>query len=518
MASVLASRHLPLPVPQRRQSTPVMGHSSQQQSASTELPSPISSIHQASKDPFCVRPPTRSFSHDVAPTAASSAMAEKRQKQLASQLQYLHQLDKMHRQRIRDIQLLHEQQQLFASPHHRLTRRHKTPGSTNRLYHDSGSPLQESFIHLQQSPQHKIPLSSSQINNQQQPAAGTFTPSAPAQPTAAQAAGAWSEEQEPPRPDHYVRRFQLAQRMLQIQQMIHTQRIQQLHHLHKLSKVQQNHQQQSIPELNVSKPSTPTTSSMPSSPTMTNNSTVVVLCHDNSEANNAQNENNISSPAEESRKTSSANGVMRITLPNIDTIRKQRRQRLKAQVRLRQAAAERALKAKADSAENTNEGGDSRSLVKEEAASAVNTLVGSATSGTLSDKTEEAIKSSPLLSLYAPYLTPPLTPAQLRQNSKKSSTSEDAALRLSDCSISRARLKTKAELAYKKQLVRQQSLQHHMIQDHTNRYRIYQAYCLLQRAREAQAMDELKAIELKRAQTRAWVESLRSQVDLEAPK
>ncbi|KAF9978342.1 hypothetical protein BGZ73_002725 [Actinomortierella ambigua] len=467
--------------------------------------------------------PTRSFSHDVTTTASStSTAAEQQQKrQLASQLQYLHELDQMHRQRIRDIQRLHEQQQLFTSPHHRHSRHYK-PAAPSRPYHDVGSASHETYSQqqhqqYQQQHAHGPPPSSPQAtagSKGQGMVAQPITPQ-PNMPRAEVSAAAWSNEQHAPRPDHYVRRFQLAQRMLQIQQILHTQRIQQLHFMHKLSKVQQQqNQQQSVPELVVS---TPTLPSSPSSPTATNTSTVVALPQCKSKGDLFQDKRGSQGiPTVETRRVSSVPDISRISLPNVDTIRKQRRQRLKAQARLRQAAAERSLKAAgaATEVDVKNDGSDAHSTVKEETISTGNTLVGSVTSGALSDKGDEAVKLASFSSVYTPTLTLPLASAQQRQINK----SGDAALRLSDCSISRARLKTKAELAYKKQLVRQQTLQHHMIQDHTNRYRIYQAYCLLQRAREAQAMDELKVIELKQVQTRAWVESLRSQADMEVPK
>ncbi|KAG0250657.1 hypothetical protein DFQ27_009279 [Actinomortierella ambigua] len=434
----------------------------------------------------------------------------------------------MHRQRIRDIQRLHEQQQLFASPHHRLTRRHKPAASVSRPYHDVGFPshnLSHSQLHQQQFQQqqqqqqaHGPPSLSSSHNIQAlegNKAQGLVAQPATPQPNVARAgvaAAAWSDEQHPPRQDHYVRRFQLAQRMLQIQQMLHTQRIQQLHFMHKLSKVQQpqqqlqqQHQQNPVPELMIS---TPTIPSSPSSPTATNASTVVVLPQDKPKVSLSQEPCSSPNIPVGTKKASSMAEIARISLPHVDTIRKQRRQRLKAQARLRQAAAERSLKTTTTTAVDVkNDGSDAHSTVKEDATSAGNTLVGSVTSGALSDRGDEAACTTKL--------TLPLSSAQHVRQINKSS---DAALRLSDCSISHARLKTKAELAYKKQLVRQQSLQHHMIQDHTNRYRIYQAYCLMQRAREAQAMDELKVIELKQVQTRAWVESLRCQVELEVPK
>ncbi|KAF9428348.1 hypothetical protein BGZ94_002689 [Podila epigama] len=78
--------------------------------------------------------------------------------------------------------------------------------------------------------------------------------------------------------------------------------------------------------------------------------------------------------------------------------------------------------------------------------------------------------------------------------------------------------RTRADLHYKCQLRHNMALQQHLIQDHTNRYRIYQAFCLLQRAREAQALDELQTMRKKQHQTLAWVQALRQAPELEIPQ
>ncbi|KAG0341715.1 hypothetical protein BG000_008276 [Podila horticola] len=78
--------------------------------------------------------------------------------------------------------------------------------------------------------------------------------------------------------------------------------------------------------------------------------------------------------------------------------------------------------------------------------------------------------------------------------------------------------RSRADLHYKRQMRHNMALQQHMIQDHTNRYRIYQAFCLLQRAREAQALDELQIQRKKQQQTLAWVQALRQASELEIPQ
>lgn len=78
--------------------------------------------------------------------------------------------------------------------------------------------------------------------------------------------------------------------------------------------------------------------------------------------------------------------------------------------------------------------------------------------------------------------------------------------------------RSRADLHYKRQMRHNMALQQHMIQDHTNRYRIYQAFCLLQRAREAQALDELQTQRKKQQQTLAWVQALRQASEMEIPQ
>ncbi|KAK3822556.1 MAG: hypothetical protein J3R72DRAFT_458994 [Linnemannia gamsii] len=79
--------------------------------------------------------------------------------------------------------------------------------------------------------------------------------------------------------------------------------------------------------------------------------------------------------------------------------------------------------------------------------------------------------------------------------------------------------RSKADLQYRRQLRLRLAIQQHLIQDHTHRYRLFQAYCLLQRAQAAQAMEEAQTHRQRQLHTVAWVQALRysqstSQLDI----
>ncbi|KAF9091612.1 hypothetical protein BGX29_010869 [Mortierella sp. GBA35] len=69
--------------------------------------------------------------------------------------------------------------------------------------------------------------------------------------------------------------------------------------------------------------------------------------------------------------------------------------------------------------------------------------------------------------------------------------------------------RSKADLQYRRQLRHRLVIQQHLIQDHTHRYRLFQAFCLLQRAQAAQAMEEVQTQRQRQLHTVAWVQSLR---------
>ncbi|KAG0037418.1 hypothetical protein BGZ82_002559 [Podila clonocystis] len=104
------------------------------------------------------------------------------------------------------------------------------------------------------------------------------------------------------------------------------------------------------------------------------------------------------------------------------------------------------------------------------------------------------------------------------QNNNTSSFAKQIQASVWTSSITSIVPRSRADLQYKRQMRHNMALQQHMIQDHTNRYRIYQAFCLLQRAREAQALDELQTQRKKQQQTLAWVQALRQASELEIPQ
>ncbi|KAF9904066.1 hypothetical protein EC991_003099 [Linnemannia zychae] len=79
--------------------------------------------------------------------------------------------------------------------------------------------------------------------------------------------------------------------------------------------------------------------------------------------------------------------------------------------------------------------------------------------------------------------------------------------------------RSKADLQYRRQLRHRLAIQQHQIQGHTHRYRLFQAFCLLQRAQAAQAMEDAQSHRQRQLHTMAWVQALRhsqstSQLDI----
>ncbi|KAF9114033.1 hypothetical protein BGX27_000301 [Mortierella sp. AM989] len=270
-------------------------------------------------------------------------------------------------------------------------------------------------------------------------------------------------QQHQPQPFHVVKRFQLAQRMLQMQKLYHAQQIQKIQYLQKISQLQglpsspnqaemapvqgvEGVTEEDIVKLEID----PNTIHIPvraaSRPRL-----------DLQEILGTSGDTSLLSPS------NSIQELARIVLPSPDHIRKLRRQRLKYQARLRQAAAE----SKAKSLRNCT-------------------------------------------TQVAQLISTPASPT--RENAKQVRAS------VWTSSTTSVVPRSLADLEYKRQLRHSMALQQHMIQDHTHRYRIFQAFCLLQRAREAQALDEVQAQKRKQLQTLAWVEALRKSKELEIPQ
>ncbi|KAG0254809.1 hypothetical protein BG011_005515 [Mortierella polycephala] len=162
--------------------------------------------------------------------------------------------------------------------------------------------------------------------------------------------------------------------------------------------------------------------------------------------------------------------LARIALPSLDQIRKRRHHRFKCQARLRQPTA-----------------------------TAVTTIRGSRPVGN-KDRTPV-----PLLPLTATGIGSSAMSEQIPAAARSYSTTSFVP-------------RPKAETAYKYQLCHRMAMQQQMVQEHTHRFRIFQAICLLQRARGAQVLDDLHTRKNRQLQTLAWVEALRQSKELEVPQ
>ncbi|KAF9359979.1 hypothetical protein BGX26_010907 [Mortierella sp. AD094] len=324
----------------------------------------------------------------------SPESAQQHYQHLASQLEYYRQLQIMHCQRVRDVELLHQQQQQL--------------------------------------------------------------------------------QQQQPQPFHVIKRFQIAQRMLQMQKLYHAQQIQKIQYLQKISRLQglpsnsnqsemapvqtaDNLTEEDIVRLEID----PNTIHIPvrtaSRPRL-----------DLQEILGTARDALLPSPT-----NSGIQELARIVLPSPDQIRKLRRHRLKHQARLRQSISE----------------------------SKAKSLRSRITTDAIESTQATHLKSTPASSSFEGVQLAKQVQATVWTSSTTSVVPRST-----------------ADLQYRRQLRHSMALQQHMIQDHTHRYRIFQAFCLLQRAREAQALDEVQAQKRKQLQTLAWVEALRKSKELEIPQ
>ncbi|KAF9436686.1 hypothetical protein BGZ76_003220 [Entomortierella beljakovae] len=269
--------------------------------------------------------------------------------------------------------------------------------------------------------------------------------------------------QQQAQPLHVVKRFQLAQRMLQMQKIYHAQQIQKIQYLQKITRLQaqsfnnnNNHHQEIIPVDTTEGVTEEDIAKLEIDP-----NTIHIPARTPSRPRLDLHEILGSQSPPPSPNNDYLQELSRVVLPSSDQIRKLRRQRLKHQARLRQSMAE----AKAKSLRSPTQDN------KESAPSSEDDIL---------EKQDHAGVWTSSTTLVVPRST--------------------------------------AELQYKRQLRQSMALQQHMIQDHTHRYRIFQAFCLLQRAREAQALDEVQIQKRKQLQTLAWVEALRRSKELEVPQ
>ncbi|KAF8930943.1 hypothetical protein BGZ58_007933 [Dissophora ornata] len=339
----------------------------------------------------------------------SPELAQRHQQQLGLQLEYYRQLQIMHCQRVRDIELLHLQQQQL--------------------------------------------------------------------------------QQQQPQPVQVVKRFQLAQRMLQMQQIYHAQQIQRIQYLQKLNHLQRQNELEQTPPVEaqaIDSVSEEVIAKLEIDPN-TIHIPVRAASRPRLDMQEILGTQGSALPHPSTSGRSRVRELARIKLPSPDQIRTLRHQRLKHQARLRQAAA---AKSKAASharqqpctTDKIDSHGCDMSL--QPTCSEFNTTPTSSKLGTV----EEVQLTKQVQATVWTSSTTTVVPRSL------------------------------ADLQYKRQLRHSMALQQHMIQDHTHRYRIFQAFCLLQRAREAQALDELQTQKRRHLQTLAWVEALRQSKELEIPQ
>ncbi|KAG0199665.1 hypothetical protein BGX28_007102 [Mortierella sp. GBA30] len=341
---------------------------------------------------------------------------QRHQHQLASQLEYYRQLQIMHCQRLRDIELL-------------------------QLQHQQGRPLQHQYHHTL----------------------------------------------------HSVKRFHLAQRMLQAQTLHHARQIQRIQYLQKINSLQQQVQSPVSPTETTERPldmneqdlarleidtntiHIPTRTTAPSRLDLQQ-----ILGHTQGQPAYATSVG-AASPTQSPQGRSSHSELAKIVLPSSAHIRKQRQQRLKYQARLRQVAAATAatttaaVRAQCEHDVVVNNKG----LIKTDDVPNGDGAVSKATTTIVTRHERASVWTSSTTSIVP---------------------------------------RPKADVQYKRQLRHSMALQQHMIQEHTHRYRIFQAFCLLQRAREAQALDEIQTQKRRQLQTLAWVEALRQSKELEIPQ
>ncbi|KAF9145794.1 hypothetical protein BGX30_006850 [Mortierella sp. GBA39] len=377
------------------------------------------------------------------------------------------------------------------------------------------------------------------------------------------------QQQQDRPPSHAIQRGLLAQRMLQLQRLFQAQQIQKMQAMHKRGHAAVP--TSSAPALSPS--STPSFSPSPSpSSSYPSNGLLGIAAPESgfvqmsSESEQSRAEtglaqqqpeenrmtknhdpNTIHLPSTTSRpsptvkKASSVPELAQIVLPSLDQIRKQRQQRLKFQARLRQAASAAAAKTmavsspKATPKRTTADGVQGQSTMLMPASppaspSPYSTLTPNfstpapqqqhSPSFAITTTNTMTVTTAAPLSPVTPTMTTPkestfsssLSPSVPEQPVNLGVPKVQPAVWTSSTTSLVAR--SKADLAYRRQLRLQHAIQQHLIQDHTHRYRLFQAFCLLQRAQAAQAMDEVQTQRQRQLQTVAWVQALRQSQSL----
>ncbi|KAF9304256.1 hypothetical protein BGZ91_008959, partial [Linnemannia elongata] len=339
-------------------------------------------------------------------------------------------------------------------------------------------------------------------------------------------------------PSHAIQRGLLAQRMLQLQRLFQAQQIQRMQAMHKMGRatVLAGASSAQVPPPSSSPSSSPSPS--PSSFSFSSNGllgtaapeSASVQVSSESEQSRAEaglaqqqpEENKMTKihgpntihlpstttthPTPKHKKTSSVPELAQIVLPSPDQIRKQRQQRLKFQARLRQAASTAAKTLTVSSPKATSKG---------------TTAYGVQGQSTMLMPVSPPASPSPYSTSTPDFSTP--TPQQQHSPSFAITTTNSMTVTTAaplspvtptmptpkESTFSSSHSPSKADLAYRRQLRLQLAIQQHLIQDHTHRYRLFQAFCLLQRAQAAQAMEEVQTHRERQLHTVAWVQALR---------
>ncbi|KAF9149810.1 hypothetical protein BG015_008360, partial [Linnemannia schmuckeri] len=433
----------------------------------------------------------------LSPVLAHPQQQQQQQKQmpLTSQLDYYRQLQIMHCQRERDIEQLYRQHQIFQQHH--------------------------------------------QVQQHQQ------------------------QQQDRP-PSHAIQRGLLAQRMLQLQRLFQAQQIQRMQAMHKMGRASgvasssapvpsspwpsPSPSPSSSPSLSISNHGLPGTAALESGAQQQLSSE----SESRVETGLAQQQpeeidpNTIhlaattttATPSSASiKKTRSVPELTKIVLPSPNQIRKQRQQRLKYQARLRQAAS-------AASAAKTMTVSSSKVTPERTTAHGVqqSTMPVSPPASPSPYSISTSDFTTPIPQQHSPSFaitktnamtetTGPLSPVMPtmtttpKESSFLSSLSPSLPLPANDgvpkvqpaiwtSSTTSLVARSKADLQYRRQLRHRLAIQQHQIQDHTHQYRLFQAFCLLQRAQAAQAMEEVQTQRQRQLHTIAWVQALRQSQSL----
>ncbi|KAF9282804.1 hypothetical protein BGZ88_010846 [Linnemannia elongata] len=378
------------------------------------------------------------------------------------------------------------------------------------------------------------------------------------------------QQQQPDRPpSHAIQRGLLAQRMLQLQRLFQAQQIQRMQAMHKMGRatVPAGASSAQVPPPSSSPSSSPSPS--PSSFSFSSNGllgtaapeSASVQVSSESEQSRAEaglaqqqpeenkmtkihgpNTIHLSStttthPTPKHKKTSSVPELAQIVLPSPDQIRKQRQQRLKFQARLRQAASTAAKTLTVSSPKATSKGttaygvqGQSTMLMPVSPPASPSPYSTSTPDFSTSTPQQQhspsfAITTTNTMTVTTAAPLSPVTPTMPtpKESTFSSSHSPSVPLQLPAAnggvpkiqpavwtsSTTSLVARSKADLAYRRQLRLQLAIQQHLIQDHTHRYRLFQAFCLLQRAQAAQAMEEVQTHRERQLHTVAWVQALR---------